>query len=143
VSSPGATPIATQTNGVVVYLYNTNNNENNNGQNINNSNAQGGGGLSGGAIGGIATACTVISTILAAMGIWYARKQARRKQSKSTVQIENGSQSSARFSSPPATQGYTQPASPVNAPYELPWNEVYPNQPGLDSHPSVAADLHR
>lgn len=118
---------------MVIYLYNNNENNNENTQNIDNTNAQdsgadgGGGGLSGGAIGGIVTACTIISTILAAMGVWYARVQARRKKAKANVEDKNTSQSSAPSSPYVATQGHAHPVSPP-PPCELPWNEAYPKR---------------
>jgi len=70
-----------------VYNYNTNNN--NNGDNNQNSGTihQNKGDLSGGTIAGITVACTVVGTILAAMGVWYARQQARTASKENEADV--------------------------------------------------------
>ncbi|KAM7183292.1 hypothetical protein V8F33_013682 [Rhypophila sp. PSN 637] len=78
-SGPGATPLTTSS-GVVVYV----NNNNNAGGNTFNVGNTSGGSPSPGAIAGITVACTVISTIAAVLGVWYARKRKRAKEAKSS-----------------------------------------------------------
>ncbi|KAK4207495.1 hypothetical protein QBC37DRAFT_406161 [Rhypophila decipiens] len=80
-SGPGATPLTTSA-GVIVYVSNTNNNKGGD-QNVNVGNTSGGP-PSPGAIAGITVACTVVSTIAAVLGLWYARKRKKAKEAKSS-----------------------------------------------------------
>lgn len=79
---------------MVIYNYNNNNNGNNN-QNSGNISVSDGNKLSGGAIAGITVACTIISTVLAALGVWYARKQARN--SRTTRELETAQKAEAQI----------------------------------------------
>jgi hypothetical protein len=81
----GATPIATQ-NGQVIYI--SNNNQNINGDNNNNDgtiNQNSGSDLSGGVIAGITVACAIVGTVLAALGVWYARRSVRLAEKKKSA----------------------------------------------------------
>jgi len=89
-----------------VPIYISNNNENNNNVAGGNQNKDGeqhnaAKKLTGGAIAGITVACTVIGTVIAAMGVWYARRSARaaekNKEGASTGLPSSASQSARVF----------------------------------------------
>ncbi|KAF1837925.1 hypothetical protein BDW02DRAFT_65501 [Decorospora gaudefroyi] len=81
VSLSGATPVVTS-NGIVIYNYNniddkdTEINGDGN-QNTDSDVSKNDGSLSSGAIAGITVACTIITTIVGVLGLWYARKRKR------------------------------------------------------------------